>query len=469
MKELRSDITGYPAFEIGGLNQSNKAYYPVTFGRRAGRSDMVRAMLLPPAGQAHSPGLIHVLDLLERHCLAPDGSLLVNSTYQDLLLAREEMAKERLRYFEAMALYCEAVALVEEYHQAVSVANAGGIRDLQAVFGQLGLRCAPQVYEALEQRLVIAESAQRLRLPLIAKDGELPDEDMEKWSIISRSSFDSSSTTSISTNTTVTSIMTSSTTASTFFLGGTNPSELADPGIGGPVHRMLGLTPTWFRQSQLMHAPFTEDSTVYQMALIPQIESRLRSKCDKLAAVSEADQAVTLHPSKSTRLTDRVKVAVETIEAEEWALLEDLFSADRKFSEYYNVLEQILGVLLRLVKDFKLTHQFQYDGMRKAWLCKRCQTMNTKLRVLEHLLLRDTYTQDSIPALHKIRSYLVEANEEATAAYNRAVTRLREYQGVDQYFDDIARRYHDLITKLEGIQWTIRQVEMDLNNAHDHS
>lgn len=116
----------------------------------------------------------------------------------------------------------------------------------------------PQVYEALEQRLVIAESAQRLRLPLIAKDGELPDEDMEKWSIISRSSFDSSSTTSISTNTTVTSIMTSSTTPSTFFLGGTNPSELADPGIGGPVHRMLGLTPTWFRQSQLMHAPFTE-------------------------------------------------------------------------------------------------------------------------------------------------------------------------------------------------------------------
>lgn len=49
---------------------------------------MVRAMLLPPAGQAHSPGLIHVLDLLERHCLAPDGSLLVNSTYQDLLLVR---------------------------------------------------------------------------------------------------------------------------------------------------------------------------------------------------------------------------------------------------------------------------------------------------------------------------------------------------------------------------------------------
>lgn len=35
----------------------------------------------------------------------------------------------------------------------------------------------------------------------------------------------------------------------------------------------------------------------------------------------------------------RVKLAVEDIEAEESALLEDLYAADRKFSEYYNVWE----------------------------------------------------------------------------------------------------------------------------------
>jgi hypothetical protein len=36
-------------------------------------------------------------------------------------------------------------------------------------------------------------------------------------------------------------------------------------------------------------------------------------------------------------LCGRVKLAVEDIEAEEAALLEDLYAADRKFSEYYNV------------------------------------------------------------------------------------------------------------------------------------
>ncbi|GKF35799.1 augmin subunit 4-like protein, partial [Tanacetum coccineum] len=47
--------------------------------------------------------------------------------------------------------------------------------------------------------------------------------------------------------------------------------------------------------------------------------------------------------------------------------------------------------------------------------------------------------------MHKIRKYLVEATEEASLAYNKAVTRLREYQGVDPHFDTIARQYQDMV------------------------
>ncbi|GAB4859585.1 hypothetical protein Ancab_011058, partial [Ancistrocladus abbreviatus] len=35
--------------------------------------------------------------------------------------------------------------------------------------------------------------------------------------------------------------------------------------------------------------------------------------------------------------------------------------------------------------------------------------------------------------------------EEASVAYNKAVTRLREYQGVDPHFDTIARQYHEIM------------------------
>jgi hypothetical protein len=42
-------------------------------------------------------------------------------------------------------VYSEAVALVEEYQQALSVASMGGVRDLMSVFAQLDLRSSPQV------------------------------------------------------------------------------------------------------------------------------------------------------------------------------------------------------------------------------------------------------------------------------------------------------------------------------------
>ncbi|XP_057968948.1 AUGMIN subunit 4-like isoform X3 [Malania oleifera] len=158
------------------------------------------------------------------------------------------------------------------------------------------------------------------------------------------------------------------------------------------------------------------------MALCQEIEARLKAKCDKLAdtLVMDVMDSSSSNQNLGARLPERVKLIIEEIEREEAALREDLYSADRKFAEYYNVLEQIFGVLIKLVKDLKLQHQHTYDELQKTWLCKRCETMNAKLRVLEHILLFETYTKDSIPALNKIRKYLVGATEEASIAYKKA-------------------------------------------------
>lgn len=434
---------------------------------------MAKGLQQQAGGQNLPADVTALIDQLERHCLAPDGSLVSKSAYYDLQLAREEMARERLRYFEAMAIYCEAIAMVEEYQQAVSVANLGGIRDVQGLYPQLGLKNSPQVYETLEHRLVVAEAAQRLRLPLISKDGEIHEEEIEKWSIMSRSSLDSTSTSitisssSNSTNYTNSSVNITAERASNALALGTDASE---PEVGGVPNRFLGITPAYLWQTQLQQSPLSMDMTDYQMSLSREIESRLKAKCDKLADVFVMDDidSSSRTQNSSARLPERVKLIIEEIEREEAALREDLYSADRKFAEYYNVLEQILGVLIKLVKDLKLQHQHKYDELQKTWLCKRCETMSAKLRVLEHILLLETYTQDSIPALHKIRKYLLEATEEASIAYNKAVTRLREYQGVDPHFDTIARQYHEIVKKLENMQWTIHQVEMDLKRLPDH-
>ncbi|XP_052208618.1 AUGMIN subunit 4 [Diospyros lotus] len=434
---------------------------------------MVKA-IAAAAGQGLPPDVTQLIDQLERHCLAPDGSLVSKSAYYDLQLAREEMSRERLRYLEAMAIYSEAIGMVEEHQQAFSVANLGGIRDVQGLYPQLGLKNPPQVYETLEHRLVVAEAAQRLRLPLISKDGEIHEEEIEKWSIMSRSSLDSTSTSvtigSSSNSTNYTNITAISTTTGSNNALPSSSNDAAEPGVGGVPNKYLGITPAYLWQSQLQQAPLSTDMVEYQKSLMREIESRLKAKCNKLVDACVIDDIDTSNGNQNSaaRLPERVKLIIEEIEREEAALREDLYSADRKFAEYYNVLEQILGVLIKLVKDLKLQHQHKYDELQKTWLCKRCETMNAKLRVLEHILLLETYTQESIPALHKIRKYLVEATEEASLAYNKAVTRLREYQGVDPHFDTIARQYHDIVKKLENMQWTIRQVEMDLKRLPDH-
>ncbi|XP_059444135.1 AUGMIN subunit 4 [Corylus avellana] len=425
---------------------------------------MVKGLVLQ-GGQTLPADVAQVIDQLERHCFAPDGSLVPKPAFYDLQLAREEMSRERLRYLEAMAIYCEAIAMVEEYQQVVSVRG-----DVQGLYPQqLGLNNSPQVYKTLEHRMVVAEAAQKLRLPLISKDGEVQEDDIEKLSIMSRSSLDSTSTsvtTSSSSNST--NYTTANSTASVANIG-SSAGDVVEPGVGGVSNRFLGITPAYLWQTELQQLPFSVDMGDYQMSLSREIEARLKDKCDKLgdAFIMDDIDSSSGHQSSSARLPERVKLIIEEIEREEAALREDLYSADRKFAEYYNVLEQILGVLIKLVKDLKLQHQHKYDELQKTWLCKRCETMSAKLRVLEHVLLLETYTQESIPALHKIRKYLLEATEEASIAYNKAVTRLREYQGVDPHFDTIARQYHDIVKKLENMQWTIHQVEMDLKRLPD--
>ncbi|AQK67905.1 AUGMIN subunit 4 [Zea mays] len=443
-------------------------------------SKAAAASLPPPP-----PEVAHLVEQLQRHHLAPDASLLSSSAHSDLLQAREEVAAERALYLEALAVYAEAVAMVEEYHAAAGAGKK--------------LNCSPQVYESLEHRLAVAEAAQRLRLPLLSQDGEVHEQEIEKLSTYSRSSFDSTLTSATPSSSSIsTSYNNYSSSASAVTVAAphwSGSSDAVEPGVGGVPDRFLGITSDYLYQVQQEQPAMSVDMVDYQRTLAREIEARLEAKCDALAdlfAMDERGQLLKLirHPSVKFQVLgfqkvgqaslisiphffyfpfDRVKLIIEEIEKEEAHLLEDLASMDRKFAEHYNVLEQILAVLIQFVKDKKLEHQHQFDDLKKTWLIKRCRTMNAKLSYLEHHLLRDTYTKDTVPALHRIRKYLVEATKEASNSYNEAVSRLREYQGVDPRFDVIARQYHEIVKKLEGMQWTIHQVEMDLKPHHDHA
>jgi hypothetical protein len=117
-----------------------------------------------------------------------------------------------------------------------------------------------QTYDALEQRLAVSEATQRLRLPLLSKDGDVPDDDTAEWGNVSRSSFDSI-TTSISLSTTTTVHTTTASTASaTVASGSGTQAEIVEPGVGGVANRFLGISPAWLRQTHLSRSVLADVS-----------------------------------------------------------------------------------------------------------------------------------------------------------------------------------------------------------------
>lgn len=107
--------------------------------------------------------------------------------------------------------------------------------------------------------MIVAEAAQRLRLPLISKDGEIHEEEIEKCSVLSRSSLDSTSTgVTISSSSNSTSYTTATGTSSAannnLSLGA---SDVVEPGVGGVPNCFLGITPAYLWQTQLQQTPFS--------------------------------------------------------------------------------------------------------------------------------------------------------------------------------------------------------------------
>ncbi|XVF70705.1 hypothetical protein PTKIN_Ptkin11bG0184000 [Pterospermum kingtungense] len=244
-----------------------------------------------------------------------------------------------------------------------------------------------------------------------------------------------------------------------------NAGDSGEPGVVGVPNHFLGITPAYLWQIQLQWVLFTNDVLAsvnmadFQVALSREIDAWLKSKCDKLAGsfvdilVISCILCLSLIYSSSgsqissSRLPERVKLIIEEIERDEVALREDLYSADRKFAEYYNVGE--LGNSLRV----------------HIYFCSRIVSGYWSMFSYLKLIHKNRYQH-----FIKLRKYLVGATEEASVAYNKAVTRMREYQGVDpDHFDNIARQYHDVMKKLENRQSTIHQVEMDLKRLPDHA
>ncbi|XP_038070091.1 HAUS augmin-like complex subunit 4 isoform X2 [Patiria miniata] len=224
---------------------------------------------------------------------------------------------------------------------------------------------------------------------------------------------------------------------------------------------LLGLTTEQLQRANPHHKRLQS----LQQQLIPQIEDRLRKKCEELVSFhqsqpdSETDQMAF---AKATRLPDLLLSQSSQLEEEERKLKLDRAHRDKQFWQYYQALMDSLGVLEQLITKHRLRLQADSDTITSNWLSARCHAMCLKLRVFEARLLCDTYTPEVVTALKQIKHHLNRAIEERDKDVSRLSQALQAYQSIGMGFDQLVREYEQLQAAIDNKTWALTELKQSL-------
>lgn len=230
---------------------------------------------------------------------------------------------------------------------------------------------------------------------------------------------------------------------------------------------LLGLKPEHLlsgeHQKKSIHQSF-------QQNIIPELESRLKSKCEMLASFHKpAKQAESeqLSFAKATQLPAFLENEKQLLDQEIKQLHYNRMLRDKQFRQLYEVLMQSLQTLEKLITDHRLQSQGKYDRVTAEWLAAKCEAMCLKVRVLQNQMIRDTYTPESTEALKRIRAYLKNAEEESSAELHRLTQTLLAYESVGMGFDGLVQQYTTLMAEIDNKKWALSELRQNQDNDLD--
>lgn len=238
------------------------------------------------------------------------------------------------------------------------------------------------------------------------------------------------------------------------------------PEGGEQAATLLGLKPEHLigeHQKKSVHQSF-------QQNIIPELESRLRSKCETVASFHKPAKHVEneqLSFAKATQLPAFLENEKQLLEQEKKQLHYNRMLRDKQFRQLYEVLMQSLQTLERLIADHRLQSQAKYDRITAEWLTAKCDAMCLKVRVLQNQMIRDTYTPEAIEALKRIKAYLKEEEEESSAELLRLTQTLLAYESVGMGFDSLVQQYTTLMAEIDNKKWALSELRQSKDDELD--
>ncbi|CAH1779388.1 unnamed protein product [Owenia fusiformis] len=217
---------------------------------------------------------------------------------------------------------------------------------------------------------------------------------------------------------------------------------------------LLGLT----KQEVLRNNPHRKNMKGIQQKLIPQLEERLRQKCDNLVTfhqTSTTQDTEEMTYAKASQLPTFIEADIRGLEAEKSMLKKDRSNREAQFWMYYKALMESMGVLEELLGTYRLQSQSEIDLINSEWLVARADALELKLKLLDVELQCETYYDATVKALTTIRRHLDVALHDGKKEKRHLEDQLQTYNAVGMGFDDIVSEYTKLKSDIENKTWAL--------------
>ncbi|ESO98216.1 hypothetical protein LOTGIDRAFT_187302 [Lottia gigantea] len=226
---------------------------------------------------------------------------------------------------------------------------------------------------------------------------------------------------------------------------------------------LLGLT----EEDIQRHNPYKKHISALQVRLIPEVEDRLRKKCEDLVHFEDPNTSnpdnSRLTLAKSSQLPAKIEILKKKLENEERLLKQDRVKREKQFWVYYQSLVDCLSLLEKLIVEFRLQGQTESDTITTKWLKSRCDAMSLKIRLNQLQVLCDTYSAETVKALQVIRGHLDEATEESNKDLVRITQALSAYDSVGMGFESLVDEYSQLRSELENKRWAMTELHNSIS------
>lgn len=125
-------------------------------------------------------------------------------------------------------------------------------------------------------------------------------------------------------------------------------------------------------------------------------------------------------------------------------------------------VKESIGILLKLLKKFKLELQPKLDEAKFDNLISQCELVGLKAASITSNLKKDLYHESSLPALRVIHNELLQSKKYKLQETSAIEEKLCDFEILGEQFNNIVEDYSRILQKIEKREWTLRKFKNEI-------